>query len=444
MLCTAVIIGRPNVGKSTLFNRLIGGRGALVDNTPGLTRDWQEGLGAIGDIELRVVDTAGLEDSVRGSLADNIRRNTEKVLATADVVLLLFDSRVGVTPFDHHCSKWVKQSGKPVILVANKCESSVAEAGILDSYSLGLGEPVPISAEHGEGLAQLYSALTNLAHKFENSPPNYRANPLSIAILGRPNAGKSTLANRLIGEERLLTSPEPGTTRDSIAVDWMYGDRKIRLVDTAGLRRRSRVVNRLERLAVADALRSIRLAELVILVLDGTRSFERQDQTIARKIAKEGRALVITLNKCDVIKEIESLKNQIQLHLGRSLPQIRGVPLVPISARRGKGIHELMETVVNTHNLWSKRISTGPLNRWLDDIVSAHPPPAIAGRRPQLRYITQTEACPPTFKLFAGRADGIPDSYVRYLTNALRDGFELEGIPIRISLQTSRNPYAKK
>ena len=439
-----VILGRPNVGKSTLFNLLVGRHVALVDNTPGLTRDWREGQGRIGDIDLRVIDTAGLEDASDDSLAGRMRDHTAAALQGADAALVLIDALTGITPLDQHFVHWLQKTGIPVILIANKCEGRRAEAGVLEAYRLGLGAPVAISAAHGEGLADLYTAVAALVPTPAVESAVAADRPLALAIVGRPNAGKSTLANRLIGADRLLTGPEPGITRDAIAVDWRFEDRWIRLVDTAGLRRRARVVDRFERLAAADALRAVRLAEVVVLVLDAVTPFERQDQTIARMVAEEGRALVIALNKCDLLDDAGATAAAVNHDLAASLPQLKGAAVVPISALRGEGIDRLMSAVLALHERWNRRVATGPLNRWLADAVAAHPPPAVRGRRVQLRYLTQVKARPPTFALFASRPDKLPESYVRYLTNALRERFDLAGVPLRLLPRGGRNPYAKR
>jgi len=441
---TLVILGRPNVGKSTLFNRLVGRHAALVDNTPGLTRDWREGQGRIGDIDVRVIDTAGLEDASAGSLAGRMRHHTEAAVHGADAALMVIDAIAGVTPLDQHFVQWLNKTEIPTILIANKCEGRRAEPGVLDAYRLGIGEPVAISAEHGEGLADLYTAVAALVPASALVSVDEAARPLALAIVGRPNAGKSTLANRLVGSDRLLTGPEPGITRDAIAVDWRFEGRWIRLVDTAGLRRRARVVDRLERLAAADALRAVRLAEIVVVVLDAETPFERQDQTIARMVAEEGRTLVIALNKCDLLNDVAATAAAVDRELALSLPQLKGATVAPISALTGAGIDQLMTAVFALHDRWTRRVATGPLNRWLADAVAAHPPPSVRGRRLQLRYLTQVKARPPTFALFASRPDHLPKSYLRYLTNALREHFDLAGIPLRLLARGGQNPYVKR
>ena len=441
---TIAILGRPNVGKSTLFNRLVGRRAALVDDTPGLTRDRREGIGNLAGLDLHLVDTAGLDATTDESLAGRMQRQTETALAAADVAFLLIDAQVGITPLDTHFARWIMKFGKPVVLIANKCEGRRAEAGVLDAYGLGLGEPVAISAEHGEGLADLYAALAPLVAPVAEPSGDRASLPLGLAIVGRPNAGKSTLANRLIGVERLLTGPEPGITRDAIAVEWEFDGRQIRLVDTAGLRRRARVDDRLERLSATDALRAVRLAEVVVLVLDAEAPFERQDQTIARTVAEEGRALVIALNKWDLVVDKAGVKRTLRQHLDRALPQLLGVALVPISALTGANMDGLMPAVFAMHKGWCRRIGTGSLNRWLGAVVAAHPPPAVQGRRLQLRYITQVKARPPTFALFVSRPDELPLSYMRYLENSLRKHFDLAGVPIRMLRRKGRNPYAPR
>jgi GTPase len=442
MSIAVAILGRPNVGKSTLFNRLVGRRLALVDAAPGLTRDRREGEGRIADLGFRVIDTAGLEEAAPASLAGRMRAQSERALAEADVALLVIDAREGVTEADRHFAGWLRRSGKPVVLVANKTEGRATLTGVGESYRLGLGDPVPVSAEHGEGLAQLYERLRPFAIDQQiEAAPVARDKPLQLAIVGRPNVGKSTLANRLIGEERLLTGPEAGITRDAIAIDWAWGDRPIRLVDTAGLRRRPRVEGKLEELSVADALRAIRFAESVILVLDATQPFERQDLTIARLVADEGRALVLAATKWDAVGEpavaLKGLRDRISI----SLPQLQGVALVAVSGLTGLGLEAMMKAVFAADAVWNRRVATSDLNRWLAAAQERHPPPLVSGRRLRLRYMTQVNTRPPTFALFASKPADLPDSYRRYLVNALRQEFDLPGTPIRMMLRKGKNPY---
>jgi GTP-binding protein len=441
------ILGRPNVGKSTLFNRLVGSRAALVDHTPGLTRDRREGEARIADLGFRAIDTAGLEEAAPASLAGRMQAQTERALADADVALLVIDAREGVTEADRHFAGWLRRAGKPVVLVANKTEGRATLAGVGEAYRLGLGDPVPISAEHGEGLAGLYERLAPFCrehgsprHTVGNEPPKR----LHLAIVGRPNVGKSTLVNRLLGEERLLTGPEAGITRDAISVDWGWRGRPIRLVDTAGMRRRPRVEGKIEQLSVADALRTIRFAETVALVLDALQPFERQDLTIARLVAEEGRALVLAATKWDAVADRAGALKALRDRLQTSLPQLHGVSLVPVSGVTGYGLDALMDAVGAADAVWNKRIPTGELNRWLAGVQERHPPPLVAGRRLRLRYITQVNTRPPSFALFASKPGELPDSYRRYLVNALREAFELPGTPVRLMLRQGKNPYGER
>jgi GTP-binding protein len=442
MSFAVAILGRPNVGKSTLFNRLVGRRLALVDNTPGLTRDRREGEGGIADLGFRVIDTAGLEEAAPASLEGRMRVHTERALAAADVALLVIDAREGVTEADRHFAGWLRRSGKPVVLVANKTEGRATLPGVGEAYRLGLGDPVPVSAEHGEGLAELYERLRPFAvDRAADAAPIDHERPLQLAIVGRPNVGKSTLANRLIGEDRLLTGPEAGITRDAIAVDWMWRERPIRLVDTAGLRRRPRVEGKLEELSVGDALRAIRFAEAVILVLDALQPFERQDLTIARLVADEGRGVVLAASKWDAVAEPAAALQRLRDRASISLPQLQGVALVPVSGLTGFGLDAMMKAVCAAGEVWNRRVTTADLNRWLAGVQERHPPPLVAGRRLRLRYVTQVNTRPPSFALFASKPGELPDSYRRYLVNALRQEFDLPGTPIRMMLRKGKNPY---
>lgn len=441
---SVAIVGRPNVGKSTLFNRLVGHRHALVDDRPGVTRDRREGEAALGPLRFTVIDTAGLVEAASDSLEARMLDQTTLATENADVTLLVIDGRAGVTPDDHHFAAGLRRLGGSVILVVNKCEGKASDAGFFDSYALGMGDPVAVSAEHGQGMSALYDALEPFAGEAESADDDEAGDkPLQLAIVGRPNAGKSTLLNRLLGEERAITGPEPGITRDAIAVAWSHQGRPVKLVDTAGLRRRSRVVGKLEQLSVADTLRVIRLAEIVLLLLDADMALERQDLSIARLVVEEGRGLVIVINKWDMVtRGRRALLASLDERLADTLPQIRGVPLVTLSALHGEGVNKLMPTVFKTHEVWNKRVPTSRLNRWLEGVVAAHPPPMAAGRRIKLRYMTQIKARPPTFALFVSRPKALPDAYQRYLVNQLRTAFKLEGVPIRLLLRAGKNPYA--
>jgi GTP-binding protein len=458
------IVGRPNVGKSTLFNRLVGRKLALVDDSPGVTRDRREGEATLGDLEFTVVDTAGLEEGDAATLAGRMRAQTEAALADCDAILFLIDARAGVTPSDRHFARALRRAEKPILLLGNKAEGAAGREGINDAYTLGFGDPIPISAEHGDGTADLHDALRRalpvsarldtgededpapleLGDEEDGSEAD-PTKPTRIAVLGRPNSGKSTLLNRILGEERLLTGPEPGLTRDSIGLDARWNERRLKLFDTAGLRRRARVVEKLEKLAVADALRAVRFAEVVILLLDATIPFEKQDLTLADLAEREGRALVIGLNKWDLIENKSLRAQQLRAEADRLLPQLRGVRVIPISGLTGAHLDKLMEAVFATHEVWNRRISTGRLNRWLAPVIEATPPPAVSGRRVKIRYMTQPKARPPFFVLFGNHVDSIPESYKRFLANGLRETFSLFGVPIRLSMRGGGpNPYAPK
>jgi len=451
MSFTIAIVGRPNVGKSTLFNRLVGARRALVDDEPGVTRDRREGEGRLGDLSFRVIDTAGLEEAERESLSARMQAQTKAAMAQADAVLFLVDSRAGAMAADRIFADLVRRSGKPAILVANKCEGRAGEAGALESYALGLGEPVAISAEHGEGLTGLYDALraalpeaTAEPASKENRAAAAEDAPIRLAVVGRPNTGKSTLINRLLGEERMLTGPEAGITRDAVAVDVDWRNRHLRIHDTAGLRRRSRVVGKLEKLSVADALNAIRFAEVVIVLVDAQALFEEQDIRIADLVEREGRAVVIGVNKVDMVEREPGARARLREAADQALPQIKGVPVVALSARTGEGIEALMTAVIEAHAVWNRRVPTAALNRFLAEATAAHPPPAAKGRKLRLDYITQPKARPPTFVLFSSRARELPETYRRYLINELREAFALPGTPIRFALRAKANPYASR
>ena len=462
MSAKVAIIGRPNVGKSTLFNRLVGRKLALVDDAPGVTRDRREGAGTLGDLAFTVIDTAGLEEGEAATLAGRMRAQTEAALANCDAILFLVDARAGITPIDRHFAKLARRAGKPIILLANKAEGRVGEAGVYEAFGLGLGTPVAFSAEHGEGLGVLYDALAAAlpasAHitddKEEQAPLELGeeedgsevdlTKPLQIAVLGRPNAGKSTLLNRILGEDRLLTGPEPGLTRDSIGVETDWRGRRLKLFDTAGLRRRARVVEKLEKLSAADALRAVRFAEVVVLLLDATIPFERQDLTLADLVEREGRAIVIGLNKWDLVADKSAAAKSMREEADRLLPQLRGVRVIPVSGLTGAHLDRLMEAVIATHEIWNKRIGTGRLNRWLAPVIDATPPPAVSGRRIKIRYMTQPKARPPQFVFFGNQLSELPESYKRFLVNGLRETFGLAGVPIRLTMRTSKNPYEGK
>ena len=440
------IIGRPNVGKSTLFNRLVGRKLALVDDQPGVTRDRREGEARIGDLDFIAIDTAGLDEAAPGSLAGRMRAQTEAAVRAADLSLFLIDARTGVTPLDAHFADTLRTIGKPVVLVANKAEGRAGEAGVLEAFSLGLGEPVAISAEHGEGMAALYDALA--AHRGEGEEDEGEPEPgaeedraIRVAVVGRPNAGKSTLINRLIGEERLLTGPEAGITRDSISVDWTWRERRFRLFDTAGLRRKARVEGKLEKLAVGETLRAIRFAEVVVLVLDAAEAFDKQDLQIADLVEREGRVLVIAIDKWDLVADRQPAFADLREKAERLLPQVRGVALVTVSGLTGEGLDRLVEQVVHAYEVWNRRLPTAKLNRWLAAMVERHPPPAVSGRRIKLRYLTQAKARPPSFVAFCSRPEALPEAYRRYLVNALRDDFKFPGVPIRLMLRKGENPF---
>ena len=459
---TIAIIGRPNVGKSTLFNRLVGQKLALVDDQPGVTRDRREGNGRLGDLEFTLIDTAGLDKGERGSLTARMQEQTEVAIASADALMFVFDARLGLTPSDREFADFARRANKPVVLVANKSEGKAGEAGAMESYALGLGEPIPISAEHGEGLSDLYDALRVLMPEpvvedefaddedddaFDDvglTDEELAKRPIRVAVLGRPNAGKSTLINRLLGEERLLTSSEAGTTRDSIAVDVTWNGRAFRVFDTAGLRRRSRIEDKLEKLSVSDALRAVRFAEVVVLMMDSQNKFEEQDLRLADLVEREGRAIVIAVNKWDLMGRSPSLIGKLREEADHLLPQVKGMPVVAVSGMMGEGIDRLMIAIQEAYAVWNRRVSTSQLNRWFEQAVTANPPPAKSGVRMKMNYTTQIKARPPSFVMFCTRADSVPESYLRYLVNSIRTYFDLPGTPIRISLREKVNPFAHK
>ncbi len=463
MLPEVVIIGRPNVGKSTLFNRLVGKKLALVDDQPGVTRDRRFGDVELLGLKFQIVDTAGWEDEDAESLPGRMRQQTEAALVGAAAALFVIDSRAGLTPLDEEIARYLQRASVPIVVIANKAEGKAGDSGIFEAYSLGLGDPVALSAEHGEGVADLFEALLPILEPLqpEDDPFGELAEgeeaplgPLQLAIVGRPNAGKSTLINQLLQEDRLLTGPEAGITRDSIAIDWIWHDPKandgagedrlVKLIDTAGMRKRAKVVDKLERLAVADARHAVDFAEVVVLLLDATKGLEHQDLKIASHVVEEGRALIVAINKWDVAEDPSGLFNGIRHALDEGLAQVKGVPLVAVSARTGKGLDNLLSAAFETREIWNKRVPTAALNRWFDDALSANPPPAPGGKRIKLRYITQTGARPPRFVIFGTRLDDLPESYRRYLVNGLRRDLGFGAVPVRILLRSAKNPFAPK
>ncbi|MBZ0149692.1 MAG: ribosome biogenesis GTPase Der [Pseudorhodoplanes sp.] len=441
---TIAIIGRPNVGKSTLFNRLVGKRLALVDDLPGVTRDRRHGAASLGELKFNIIDTAGLEESAPDSLAGRMLAQTKAALDEADAIFFLIDARAGLLPADRAFADLVRKSGKPVVVLANKSEGKAGADGALEAYALGLGEPVAISAEHGEGLADLHQALAKLLPKRAEDEAGSEAKDrkIRVAIVGRPNAGKSTLINRLIGEDRLLTGPEAGITRDSIAVELQWRGRAFLLHDTAGLRKRARIDEKLEKLSVADAINAVKFAEVVVLLMDAGADFEEQDLRIADLVEREGRALVIGMNKWDLKETGRHAIGKVREEADHWLPQVKGAGVVAVSGLTGEGLDKLMQAVVDAYDTWNKRVPTAALNRWFEEATSANPPPAVSGRRLRLNYITQAKARPPSFIIFCTRADAVPEAYKRYLVNSLREAFDLPGTPIRLTLREKENPYA--
>ena len=441
------VVGRPNVGKSTLFNRLAGKPLAIVDDRPGVTRDRREARGRLGDMNLLLIDTAGYDDAEKDGLDAEMRNQTEMALEHADLCLFMIDARAGLTPVDRSFAEVIRRSGRPVVLVANKCEGKFGEGGRMDAYALGLGEPVAISAAHGSGIGDLYDAVETglgpLAKQARKRQSAEDSPPLRIAVIGRPNAGKSTLINALIGEERLITGPEAGITRDAIAVDWMWDGHRVRLHDTAGLRKRGKVSDRLERMSAADTLRAVKFAEVVLLMMDAGHPLEKQDLHLADMAYSEGRAVAIAVSKMDLVENREAFVKDIQVEFERLLPQMSGAPIIPISALKNKGLDKIMPTLAKLHADWDAKVKTRDLNDWLHEMIERHPPPSINGRRVKPRYITQTKGRPPTFVMMCSRAAELPESYKRYLVNGLRDAFELPGVPIRLIVKAGKNPYAE-
>lgn len=469
MSFTVAIVGRPNVGKSTLFNRLVGKKLALVDDTPGVTRDRRPGDAKLVDLRFRIIDTAGLEEAGPETLEGRMRAQTEKAIDEADLSLFVVDAKMGLTPVDQSLAEMLRRRGKPVVLVANKSEARGSDGGFYDAYTLGLGEPVPISAEHGQGMIDLRDAIveaigpekafgddeddeaiTDIDVRFsddeddETEPAYDDTKPLRVAIVGRPNAGKSTLINRFLGEDRLLTGPEAGITRDSISVEWDWRGRTIKMFDTAGMRRKARVQEKLEKLSVADTLRAIRFAETVVIVFDATIPFEKQDLQIVDLVLREGRAAVLAFNKWDLVEDPQAVLADLREKTERLLPQARGIRAVPISGQTGYALDKLMQNIIDTDMVWNKRISTARLNRWLDGVQVQHPPPAVSGRRLKLKYMTQVKARPPAFMISCTRPDSVPESYLRYLINGLRADFQMPGVPVRIHLRATENPFENK
>jgi GTPase len=460
------IVGRPNVGKSTLFNRLVGSRHAIVDDTPGVTRDVRESPARLGDLKFTLLDTAGWESADVARLEGRMRRFTERAVDTVDAVLFLIDARAGVLPLDEAFAGWLRKRHGKVIVVANKCEGRAGQNGLAEAHALGFGQPIPVSAEHGEGLSDLHEALARLIPAVEDDEEEEEADeevsdkhaeaaaaaatkrPLMLAIVGRPNVGKSTLLNRLVGEERVLTGPEAGITRDSIRVEWEWRGRKIRLIDTAGMRRRSRIDHRLESMSVADTLDAIRLADVVVVVLDAGDMLEKQDLTLAGRVIDEGRALVIAVNKTDLLTDDRSGASKawrkLNDRLESSFTQVKDVPIVGFSALNGRGVERLMPKVMKTYDTWNLRIKTPQLNRWLREMEVLHPPPLAKGRRIRLRFMSQIKTRPPTFILSASQADELGKDYIRFLVNRLRDDFGMPGVPIRLNMRKAKNPYASR
>jgi GTP-binding protein len=442
------IVGRPNVGKSTLFNRLCGKRMALVHDLPGVTRDRKEAFGQLGNIPLRLIDTAGLEDKSADPLMEGMRSQVKEALRETDVILFMIDGREGLVPQDKNLANLLRKAEKPVLVLVNKCEGRVGEQGVAEAWRLGFDEPIPLSAEHGLGLDFLYERLSPLykgpLEEVEDEALDEELSPLQLALVGRPNVGKSTLLNQFVGHARVLTGPEAGITRDAIAIDWDYKNQPLRLIDTAGMRRRAKVTEKLEWLSTKESLSAIQYAQVVVLVLDATQALEKQDLHIASKVIEEGRCLVLALNKWDLIDAKQELLSHLQARLTAVLPQVRGIPIVPISAISGKNKEKLLDAVLAIYEKWNRRIPTAKLNRWLEELVAHHPPPLVAGRRIKVKYMTQIKNRPPSFVLFSSKSEQLPDSYGRYLVNGLREAFDLEGVPMRLSVRSSKNPYVEE
>jgi GTPase len=443
MTIKLAIVGRPNVGKSTLFNRLHGKKLAIVDDTPGVTRDRREAAGRLGDLDFTLIDTAGFEDVTDASLESRMRAQTETAIAEADIILFLIDARVGITPLDESFAALLRRADKPVVLLANKAEGRAGDVGVNEAYALGLGDVIPISAEHGEGMSDLYRGIAEHAAAPGEDDEEKNARPIHLAIVGRPNAGKSTLVNALIGEDRLLVGPEAGITRDSISIDWEWGGKRYRLVDTAGMRKKAKVQAKLERMSVADTLHAIRFADVCVLVMDANEAFEKQDIVIADLVEREGRSLVFALAKWDQVANPRGHFEELKLVARERVTQARGAPLVTVAALSGVGLDRLMKAVGEAHSDWTARVKTKDLNEWLHATQERHPPPAVSGKRIKLRYITQIKARPPTFVIIATRAEDIPESYKRYLVNGMREAFDLHAAPIRLILKSAKNPFVE-
>jgi len=440
------IVGRPNVGKSTLFNRLCGKRMAIVHDIPGVTRDRKEAFGQLGDIPLKLIDTAGLEDQSDDPLMEGMRIQVLEAFNMADLILFMMDGREGVMPLDEAFVSLLRLAKKPVLMVVNKCEGKVGIQGLAEAWGLGFGEPIAMSAEHGLGLDSLYEALLPYykGPLQEEEEEETEATPVQLAIVGRPNVGKSTLLNQLVGHERVLTGPEAGVTRDAIAIDWEYKGQPLRLVDTAGLRKRAKVIEKLEWLATSESMTAVQYAQVAILVIDATQPLEKQDLHIAAQVIQEGRCLVLALNKWDLIADKQELLADLKARLTSALPQVKGIPLVPLSALTGKNKEKLLDAVLAIYDIWNQRVSTSKLNRWLEGILAHHPPPLVSGRRIRIKYLTQIKTRPPTFVIFCSKALELPDSYVKYMINGIREAFGFEGVPIRLMVRSGKNPYADK
>ncbi|MFC0385298.1 ribosome biogenesis GTPase Der [Muricoccus vinaceus] len=446
MLPRIVVMGRPNVGKSTLFNRLAGRRIAIVDDTPGVTRDRKEVVARIAGRDVLLVDTAGLEEASPDTIPGRMRASSEAALREADLILFVVDVRTGMTPADRSFAQWLRRQGKPVLLLANKAEGRLGAANSLEAYELGLGSPLPVSGEHGDGFGELHDEIREAlppepAEEDEEDPDR----PLRLAIVGRPNAGKSTLLNALLGEERMITGPEPGLTRDSVAVKWIDETGKpVRLVDTAGLRRRARITAALEQMSTAATIAALKECEIAVLVVDAVQGMDEQDLRIARLAEREGRAIVIAFNKWDAVEDRAAARRKVEDVLTASLAQLRGILVVPLSAATGKGVEKLMPTVREAYETWNRRIPTGALNRWFEDALARHTPPLVEGKRLKLRYATMPKARPPTIAIFGTRAEMLPEDYRRYLVNSFREAFTMPGVPVRLNLRGTENPYAEE